>query len=82
MAKTKLVQCKAFMSQTLYIHSVADSPPRRRMVSVEGSRVSLDLSPAEALELADAIKWAATNNGDSTGGPGEEKAGDPAGRTG
>lgn len=74
------VECKTYMSQSLYIHAATTGPSQPAMVSVEGSRVSLDLSPAEALSLAQSLTWAA--NGGNTGRSGTPEADSEADRTG
>ena len=51
------VKCSEFMSHSIYV--IADTTPAGDLVSVEGPRCSLDLSKAEAIDLAAAIVWAA-----------------------
>lgn len=59
------VKCTAFMNHSIHVQHDQVGSDKKDLVSVEGPRCSLDLSKAEALDIAAAIVWAA--NGGSTG---------------
>lgn len=64
--ESREVKCMTYMAQQVHVtpHMVVGDN-ELAYVSIEGGRVSLDLSKAEAIDLATAIVWAA--NGGSTG---------------
>jgi hypothetical protein len=56
---SRAVECAVFMNQSLHIHHDQVGSDKKDLISVEGPRCSLDLSKAEAIDLAAALVWAA-----------------------